>query len=72
MPNWLIVIIVVAVIGGIIGLFASLGDDNIKPHEGCLSGALMGGIGSAGCLAELIIYLAPFILGILFLVWLFS
>lgn len=65
MPTWLIIIIVVAVIGAIIGYFASDGNNRVGDavQSGCVSGA--------GC-GYVLLQLFLWGLGIVFLIWLFG
>lgn len=74
MPGWLIVLIVFAVVGGILGVFASFSEDSkdMKPHQGYLSGALLGTIAGGGCLMEFILTMLPIIIGIAIYLWLFG
>lgn len=65
MPNWLIIIIVVAVIGGIIGF---LGSEDGSRGEGAFEGAVGGALGCGYVLFRLFIWG----LGIAFLFWLFG
>lgn len=72
MPGWLIIIIVCVVIGAAIGIVASISDKEIKPHQGCLSGALMGGAGGIGCIAMILEIILPIIIAFLVFSWLFE
>lgn len=72
MPNWLIILLVFVVGGGLLGLVAGLFDDDASAGKGCLGGALMGGIGGVGCLAEIIMAIAPFVIAVLVFFWLFG
>ena len=65
MPTWLIIIIVVAVIGAIIGYFSS--DSNNRVGDAVQSGCVSG----AGC-GYVLLQLFLWGLGIVFLIWLFG
>ena len=65
MPNWLLIIIIVAIIGGIIGFFTS--SDGNKA-EGAAQGAIGGAIGCGYVLFQLLLWAA----GIALAVWLFG
>lgn len=64
MPTWLIIIIVVALIGAIIGYLTSKGDR--------VEDAIQGGCVSAGGCGYLLLQLFLWGLGIAFLIWLFG
>lgn len=65
MPTWLIIIVVVAAIGGLIGYFAS---NDGERGEGALQGAVGGAMGCGYLLFQLFLWGA----GIALLIWLFS
>ena len=65
MPNWLLVIIIVAIIGGVIGYFTS-SDGN--RGEGAAQGAIGSAIGCGYVLFQLFLWVA----GIALAVWLFG
>lgn len=59
MPTWIVIILVVAVIGGIIGFLAS---DKDSKAEGAVAGAAYGAIGCGHILLELFLWGAGIIL----------
>jgi len=65
MPTWLIIILVVAAIGGVIGFFS--GEDGNR-GESAAQGAMMGAVGCGHVLFELLLWG----LGIGILIWLFG
>ena len=65
MPTWLIIILVVAAIGAIIGF---LGSDEGNRTEGAIQGAIGGAIGCGHILLRLFLWG----LGIAVLIWLFG
>ena len=65
MPTWLIIILVVAAIGGLIGFF---GSEDGKRGEGATQGAIMGAMGCGQLLLQLLLWG----LGVMFLIWLFG
>lgn len=65
MPTWLIIILVVAALGGIIGFF---GSEDRQRGEGAAQGAIMGAVGCGHVLFELFLWG----LGIALVVWLFG
>jgi hypothetical protein len=67
--NWLWVIIIVAIIGGIIGF---LGSDDKERLPGCLGGMVMGGGGCAWVIAQVVIAIGSLILLFKIASWLFS
>ena len=71
MPGWIIVLIVFAVLGAIIGIFGSLDKkSDLNPGQGCLGGALMGGAGGLGCLAYIFSALLPLAIAFMVICWL--
>lgn len=73
MPGWLIILIVFIIGGAILGLLASGDkDSDMSAPQGCLGGALMGGIGGMGCLGAILEWLLPIIIAILVFSWLFN
>lgn len=71
MPNWLIVIIVFAVIGAILGAIGSASDGDSAP-SGCLGGGAMGAMYGAGCLFYIAATVIPIIIAFLLFNWLFG
>ena len=65
MPTWLIIILVVAAIGGVIGFLSS---DDGSGGEGAAPGAIMGAVGCGHVLFELFLWG----LGIALVIWLFG
>ena len=65
MPTWLIIILAVAVIGGIIGF---LSNEDGNRASGAIEGALGGAMGCGYLLLQLFLWGA----GIFFLIWLFG
>ena len=53
MPTWLIIILVVAAIGGLIGFF---GSEDGKRGEGATQGAIMGAMGCGQLLFQLLLW----------------
>ncbi len=74
MPGWLIILIIFVVGGAIWGILASLlGDDHdVNPAQGCLFGALGGGVGGIGCLGTILSIILPILIAVLIFNWLFS
>lgn len=73
MPGWVIIIIVFAILGAIIGIFSSMSkDSNVNAGQGCLGGALAGGVGGIGCLAILMQALVPLAIAFLIICWLMN
>lgn len=66
MPTWLIIIIVVAVIGGILGYFCS--DDGEDKGKNALTGAATSAVGCG----YVILQIALTVLGLSFAIWLFK
>lgn len=67
--TWLIVIIVVAVIGGIIGYFTS---DSGKEGEGALEGAVAGAFGCGSIIFQIMLGLLSLYLLVRLGAWLFG
>lgn len=65
MPTWLIIILIVAAIGAVIGF---LGNEKGERTEGAVQGALGGAMGCGYLLLQLFLWG----LGISVLIWLFS
>ena len=65
MPTWLIIILIVAIIGAIIGFLTSKDGER---GEGAAAGALTGAVGCGYVLFQLLIWG----LGIWFVIWIFS
>ena len=65
MPTWLIIILVVAAIGAVIGF---VGSEDGKRGEGAAQGALVGAVGCGHVLFELLLWG----LGIALVFWLFG
>lgn len=65
MPTWLIIILIVAAIGAVIGFMSS---DSGNRGEGAISGAIGGAMGCGYVLLHLFLWG----LGIFFLIWLFG
>lgn len=65
MPTWLIIILVVAAIGAILGF---LGNEKGERTEGAVQGAIGGAMGCGYLLFQLFLWG----LGISFLIWLFG
>ncbi len=59
---WIWIILIAAAIGGLIGFFGS------ENGEGAAGGAMAGGCLAAGCIVRIVI----FVLGILFVFWIFG
>jgi hypothetical protein len=57
--NWLIIIIIVAIIAGIIGAMSS---EDGKEKEGFLSGAIAGGMGCGSIIFQIFIVVIGFII----------
>lgn len=76
MPGWLIFILVFTIFGGIVGIISGASKESREeggnPAQGCLGGALMGTVGGAGCLAAIIEFIFPLVLGILLFSWLLN
>ena len=66
MPTWLIIILVVAVIGGIIGYLCS--DDDEDKGKSALTGAATGAIGCGYVILQIVLT----VLGLSFAIWLFK
>lgn len=65
MPTWLIIILVVAAIGAVIGFIS--GEDG-KRGEGAAQGAIVGAVGCGHVLFELLLWG----FGIMLVIWLFG
>ena len=65
MPTWLIIILIVAAIGAVIGF---LGNNDGERGEGAVMGALGGAMGCGYLLIQLLLWG----IGISFAIWLFS
>lgn len=65
MPTWLIIILVVAAIGAVIGF---LGSENGERGSGAAQGALGGAMGCGYLLLQLFLWGA----GIAFMIWIFK
>lgn len=73
MPNWLVIILVVAVIGGIIGFIGGAIDDKEgSAVEGAVAGCLGGGGGCAILLFYILLYGTMFYLVIKLFLWIFE